>query len=309
MSIIAKSHKAVVRCRVCGHSDAESLGKIADCGEFAGQHISPPIKGGGLWLCKDCGSMFRHPTLSANDYISLYEQAPSTVWVDNGVERNDFTTIYAYLKSNVGDSILDVGCYTGNFLVGVSNKFKKFGIEPSDLASREAASKGISILGKTLNDLDSDQVFDVVVAIDVIEHVLDVENFLSQALAHVKENGLLVISTGNPGCFFWRKVFKSRFWYNYFAEHVTFPSYKYYIDFSNRLGLQIPEQIRFKYLELKPVIRLSMLLRYSISQAIQKAMKMIRCTAVHRIHWFAYVSLIGAFTDHHVIIFRKSKLC
>lgn len=249
--------------------------------------------------------MFRHPTLSASDYISLYEQAPSTVWEGGGVERNDFAAIYTFLKDHTGGSILDIGCYTGNFLAGLPGKFKKYGLEPSDMASREAVSKGMYVLGKTLDDLDSDQAFDMVVAIDVIEHVLDVEKFLSQALGHIKGNGLLIISTGNPECYFWKKVFKSRFWYNFFAEHVTFPSYKYYSDFANRHGLQIPEQIRFRYTELKPVVRFSMLLRYSFSLAIQKGVKIIRGTTAQQIHLFAYVSFIAAFTDHHVIIFRK----
>lgn len=255
--------------------------------------------------------MFRYPTLSSSDYISLYEKAPSTVWVGGEVERNDFATIYKYLKNHAGGSILDVGCYAGDFLAGLPDKFKKYGIEPSDLASKSAASKGIGVLGKTLDELDSDKVFDVVASIDVVEHVLDVENFLSQALAHVKENGLLIISTGNPGCFFWKKVFKSKFWYNLFAEHVTFPGYNYYIEFSKRHGLQPPEQIRFRYMKLKSMERLARLLRFSFSYAVYKTLKQI-----HRIstgstatsYSVANVSLIGVFTDHHVIIFRKKGL-
>lgn len=297
-----------IKCRVCGHGVAESLGQIPDSGEFAGQHISPPIKGGKLWLCKDCGSMFRHPTLSGDDYISLYKTAPSTVWIGDEIERNDFETIYTYLGNHIGGSILDVGCYSGNFLAGLPEKFKRYGIEPSDSASRCTASKGIEVLGKTLAGLDSDMTFDLVVSIDVVEHVLDVEEFLEQALAHVKGNGLLIISTGNPGCVAWKKVFKSKYWYSLFAEHVTFPSYNYYIEFSRRHGLQPPEQIRFRYAPLKRAARLSRLFRFAFSLAMHKAIKKIRGTATGRVFSFAQVSLIGVFNDHHVIIFRKKGL-
>jgi SAM-dependent methyltransferase len=301
----------LLRCRVCGHGEARSLGRISDCGEFAGQSVSPPIKGGELWACKDCGSMFRHPTLSASDYISLYQKAPSTVWVDAGADRNDFITIYRYLENHPGGSILDVGCYSGNFLAGLPDRFKKHGIEPSDSASRCASSKGIDVLGDTLDELRSDQVFDVVVSIDVIEHVLDAEQFLSQALAHVKENGLLIISTGNPGCFSWAKVFKARFWYNFFAEHVTFPGYKYYVEFSMHHALQLPEQICFRYTKLKAMARLSMLLRYvsfSFFPALYQALKNIRRGlngGTSAISSYMPVIPVGVFTDHHVIIFRK----
>lgn len=303
-----------LKCRVCGHGDTESLGQIPDCGEFAGQLISPSIKGGELWLCNACGSMFRHPTLSASDYISLYEKAPGTVWVDGGDERNDFATIYTYMKNHVGGSILDVGCYTGNFLSGLPVKFKKFGIEPSDLASKCAASKGIDVLGKTLDGLDSVMLFDVVVSIDVVEHVLDVEKFLSQVIAHTKENGLLIISTGNPDCFFWKKVFKSKFWYSLFAEHVTFPSYKYFNEFSKRNGLQPPEQICFRYMKMKPMVRFSKMLRYALflfpPTIYQGLRKIYRFTkgSTSTITTSVPVSLIGVFTDHHVVIFRKKGL-
>lgn len=304
----------ILRCRVCGHGEAESLGQLPDCGEFAGQLVSPPIKGGWLWCCKDCGSIFRYPTLSAGDYISLYEKAPSTVWVEGEVERNDFETIYTYLEEHIGGSILDVGCYSGNFLAGLPEEFNKYGIEPSDSASKCATSKGIEVLGKALAELDSDMVFDVVVSIDVVEHVLDVEEFLGRALTHVKENGLLIISTGNPSCFAWKKVFKSRYWYSLYPEHVTFPSYKYFIEFSKRNGLPPPEQICFRYMKMKAIVRFSKLLRYapflffpSIYQGLRKIRRFIRRSTT-AISTGAPVSLVGVFADHHVIIIRKKGL-
>lgn len=301
----------ILKCRVCGHGEAESLGQIPDCGTFAGQQISPPIKGGELWLCRDCGSMFRDPALSSREYMSFYEKLPDTVWVGYEGERNDFETIYAYLKNHVGGLILDVGCYTGNFLEGLPDIFEKYGIEPSDLASKSAASKGIYVIGSSLDELNSMKVFDVVVSIDVIEHVLDVEKFLSQALAHVKENGLLIISTGNPGCFFWRRVFKSRFWYNFFAEHVTFPSYKYYLEFSGRYGLGPPAQIRFRYMKLKTTDRLARFLRFFFSVAVYKILKQVNRILTGNASTFysvAFVDFIGVFSDHHVIIFKKKGL-
>ncbi len=300
-----------LRCRVCGDGVAESLGQIADCAEFAGQLVSPPIKGGELWKCKDCGSMFRHPTLSPNEYISLYEKSPSTVWVEGEIERNDFKSIYTYLENHPGGSMLDVGCYAGDFLVGLPEKFEKYGVEPSDSAARCADSKGITVFGKTLAELDSGRFFDVVVAIDVVEHVLDVEKFLKEALAHVQVNGLLIISTGNPSCFVWGKVFKSKYWYSLYPEHVTFPSYNYFNEFAKRNGLRSPEQICFRYMKMKPMVRFSKLLRYApffFFPGIYQGLRKIRRYAMGRattITASAPVNLVGVFADHHVIIFRK----
>lgn len=300
-----------LKCRVCGHGDAESLGQIPDCGEFAGQPVSPPIKGGELWECEECGSLFRHPTLSADDYISLYEKAPNTVWVGNEKERNDFATIYEYLKDHKGGSILDIGCYSGCFLAGLSDKFRKYGVEPSVSASTIATSKGIVVLGKTLEEMESSKIFDVVVAIDIIEHVLDVEKFMSRALARVKSNGFLIISTGNPDCYIWKKIFKSKFWYNYFPEHVSFPSYSFFLEFSRRQRLQAPDRIRFSYLKLKLISRVISIFRFVYSYAIYKSLKIVHgitSSNAATAPVMGHGSLIGVFKDHHIVIFKNKSL-
>jgi len=300
-----------LHCRVCMDGIAESLGKIPECREFAGQLITPPIQGGVLWHCRACGSMFRYPTLTSEDYISLYKKAPNTVWTKYENERNDFSTIYTYLNSHPGGAILDIGCYAGDFLMGLPERFIKFGVEPSDSALKSATSKCVSILGASLDKLESDKCFDVVVSIDVIEHVLDVEGFLSQALAHTKENGLLIISTGNPDCFFWKKVFKGQFWYSYYAEHVTFPSYGYYADFAKRHGLQPPEQILFNYHHLKLKSLVSTWSRFVFRYLLRKIKRLIqritRGIAAKRPAPME-VRLVGIFTDHHIIVFRKREL-
>lgn len=302
-----------IPCPGCGRGEVESLGQIPDSGEFAGQLVTPSIKGGELCRCKGCGSMFRYPTLSPSEYLALYEKASSGVWEVVESQRKDSATINACLEAHPGGSILDIGCYAGGFLAGLPGKFKKYGVEPSTSASDRAISKGINILGKTLIDLDSKLVFDVVVSIDVIEHVLDVDTFLVDALAHVDKDGLLIISTGNPDSFFWRKMFKAKFWYCSYAEHLVFPSYKYFCEFSNRHNLPLPEQIRFKYIDFNfraLFFGIFHQLVYAISPAVFRAwLKLARSLKGNAIPMAADIPLgaPGIFTDHHVIIFKKSK--
>jgi SAM-dependent methyltransferase len=303
----------VVSCPGCGRGGAESLGQIPDCGEFAGQLVSPSIKGGELWRCKDCGSMFRYPALTPSEYLAFYEKASSGVWEGGESQRKDFAMIYAYLQNHISGSILDIGCYAGGFLAGLPGKFKKYGVEPSTSASDRAISKGINILGKTLIDLDSKLVFDVVVSIDVIEHVLDVETFLVDALAHVDKNGLLIISTGNPDSFFWRKLFKAKFWYCSYAEHLVFPSYKYFCEFSKRHNLPLPEQIRFKYIDFNfraLLFGIFHQLVFAISPTKYRAwIKLVRSLRGTAAPMAVDIPLgaAGVFTDHRLIIFRNGE--
>jgi 2-polyprenyl-3-methyl-5-hydroxy-6-metoxy-1,4-benzoquinol methylase len=303
----------ILQCRVCSDGMADLIGRIPDCGEFAGQLLPSSISGGGLWSCRDCDSMFRYPTRSGSEFLALYEKVVSGAWEDQNDRRKDLAAINAYLEVQPGGSILDIGCYAGDFLTGLPCKFKKYGLEPSISASDRAASKGINILGQTLDDLDSKHVFNVVVSIDVIEHVLDVETFLIEALAHVSRNGLLIISTGNPDSFFWRRVFKAKFWYCSYAEHLAFPSYKYFCKFSKQHNLPLPKQVRLKYVNFRFRDFLFGMFRqmiFATSPVMYHAyIKLSRSLKGNPAPLATDVPLgaPGIFTDHHVIIFRNTN--
>lgn len=308
---IAENYMDILRCRVCSQGVAKSLGQLPDCGEFAGEMVVPSIKGGDLWVCNDCGSMFRYPTRSPGEYLALYEKSSCEVWVGSESQRKDFSLIYEYLQNEAGGSILDIGCYAGTFLGSIPGKFKKFGIEPSSSASDSATAKGITILGKTLVDLDAKLVFDVVVAIDVIEHVLDVESFLVDALSRVNKNGILIISTGNPECSYWRKLFKAKFWYCSYAEHLVFPSHQYFCEFSKLHNLPFPEQICFKYADLNvtaSIYRLLLQIVFAFFPVMFRPLIKLRQIMegnMTRLTADIPVGAAGIFKDHQIVIFRK----
>ncbi len=300
-----------MRCRICGDGEAVSLGVLPDCREFAKQQIEPPIMGGELWRCQECGSMFRYPTLSADQYLDLYQAAPGGVWEGGESQRNDIAAIYAYLEHHGGGSVLDIGCHAGGFLAGLPDRFSRHGLEPSELAAASARKKSVRILGKKLEDLDSGQTFDVVTAIDVIEHVPDVEGFLVKALVHVAEGGLLIITSGNPDCIYWKSVFKARYWYSSYPEHLVFPSFRYFRIFAARAGLAEPRQDRFKYVRLRPVAALlgfvHQLAYAFIPDMYFACLRMKQSGETRGAPETAAIPFGGAgiFTDHHLIVFRQ----
>jgi len=300
-----------IPCRVCGQGKSTSLGQIPDSGEFADQLVSPAIKGGQLWLCEDCGSLFRYPTLSGKEYLSFYEQVSSSVWIRDVAQRNDFSTIYAYLLNHNGGSILDIGCYGGAFLSGIPANFRKFGLEPSRSAAEVATANGVEVLGQTLADLAPDAVFDLLVAIDVIEHVLDVERFLVDALAHVDKDGTLIVSTGDPDCFYWKRIFRARYWYSSLPEHLTFPSFKFFCEFAIRHELLPPERIRFKHINLPPGTAIVSFLRqliFALSPALYRAYVKLRRNMKGDASPLAENIPVGApglFRDQQVILLKK----
>lgn len=305
--------KDSVHCRLCGGSRTRNQGRIPDCGEFAGRPVAPPLPGGYLIHCLECSSSFRSPVLSDARYAALYQNSPDMLWERHQEKRNDLKMVRKLLTGMDGGTILDVGCYSGLFLRSLPAGFDKFGVEPSDAASRVAQLHGIDILGKSLSQVHPDRRFDILLAIDVVEHLIDVNEFIEGALGHLKENGTLMISTGNPDSIFFKKIFRARFWYPSLAEHLTFPSMDYFAGWCKKAGLARPSRHCFSYLErppgLKFLLGLAQLMFFASPAAFRSLERILRKTTgmAKRLHPEFGLSAGGAFTDHQLIVMKNTK--
>lgn len=95
--------------------------------------------------------------------------------------------------------ILEVGCGLGYFLEGIKNVLA-VGIDISFDALKESAIvRRKSLINGSAELLPfRSEVFEVVVAFDVIEHLRNPERFASEAFRILRWNGVLIISTPNP---------------------------------------------------------------------------------------------------------------
>ncbi len=257
-------------CRLCGAAQIVRLGVIPDSDYFAGKVLAQVLQGGSLWRCAACQSMFRHPVLKPSAYLNLYADGVAEAWsADHG--RKDLDIVRA-LIAQLGTSgrVLDVGCGSGGFLSTLPASVKKYGVEPSAAAARAAAGLGVSILGQTLQDLPADAQFDVITIIDVIEHVVDPGETLDQLLPHLAPGGCLIVGTGDPSSPAWHRVFRSRFWYSCFPEHVSFPSPQYFRLWQQSRGLQPPAIVTTRYRQL-PIWRTAVYFAAQVLYALRPA--------------------------------------
>ncbi|MDF0494002.1 bifunctional 2-polyprenyl-6-hydroxyphenol methylase/3-demethylubiquinol 3-O-methyltransferase UbiG [Bradyrhizobium yuanmingense] len=100
--------------------------------------------------------------------------------------------------------VLDIGCGAGLLCEPLSRLGAQvIGIDPS--ASNIAAAKlhadkshlAIDYRCTTVEEIDPRERFDIVLAMEVVEHVTDVGMFLKRCAAMLKPNGLMVVSTLN----------------------------------------------------------------------------------------------------------------
>jgi len=213
-------------CRLCGASQVQSVGSIADSDYFAGRVLDEPIAGRWLWRCESCESLFRHPILSTSTYLQLYEAGAPEQWQADA-PRRDLQLIRSIIALRpLTRDVLDVGCGSGDFLLSLPAAIGKSGIEPSVAAAGRAASRGIAIAAESLERLPAEARFDVITFIDVVEHLPEPGQLLRTAMSHLHPGGIIIVSTGDPQSAAWR-FFGSRFWYSSFPEHVSFPSGKF----------------------------------------------------------------------------------
>jgi SAM-dependent methyltransferase len=300
-------------CRLCGSDDVTDLGAIPDSDYFAGRVLLEPLSGGRLFHCRSCHSMFRHPILSASKYLDLYENGNPTQW-SGGADRQDMGVVRSIVLANAKLSkILDVGCGTGDFLFSLPKHFQKFGIEPSAAASH-AERRGIKIVARQIDNLPAHAAFNVVTMIDVIEHVVDPASLLMRAYSHLEPGGKIIISTGDPDCSMWGQLFKSRFWYVSFPEHITFPSVGFCQKWCEKHHAVTGRKLVTRYhilsrwrITLNFLIQAAFYVSPTAFNWVGRVAARLRALPTPRRQTFS-PGVPGVFVDHQVLVIEKPRV-
>lgn len=236
-------------CRCCGSSRTTLVGSIAPGATFAGRLLPEPIPGGSLWACADCDLKFRYPVLHEDALDTLYRTGSVENWQDGVANRIDWLLSSGFLHSQPSvKSVLDVGCFDGQFLASLGDRYEKLCIEIHPEAVHRAKARGVRLVAHDLATLTSSDVkADAVTAIDVIEHTLNPLDFLVAMRNAAAPGGFLLIATGNTNAWSWR-LMGSRYWYCAIGEHLSFISPAWCRYAAGRLGLEVVEIKRFSHI-------------------------------------------------------------
>ena len=101
--------------------------------------------------------------------------------------------IIKYLKKFKPGKILDVGCGHGWLLSALNKKWRKYGIDVSNYASKTASKYCKVFVGDLKNYKEKE--FDIITALHVIEHHKKPEDFVLKLNSLLKKNGILILET------------------------------------------------------------------------------------------------------------------
>jgi len=128
---------------------------------------------------------------------------------NGGSRLNEKNIIYLCNKYGKGTKWLDVGCDDGTWTLKITHNknVQLYGVEVVKHRARIASKKGIAVsIGSLEKKLPyQDGTFDLVHSNQVIEHLYNLDIFVSEIRRVLKKNGILIISTENPAS--WHNIF------------------------------------------------------------------------------------------------------
>ena len=169
-----------------------------------------------LQLCRSLTSdlMFFYPSITGSPEFYRRFQAFDWYYPEGKFEHGRAS---AWIQP--GHHVLDIGCGAAQFartlpLVSYT------GLEPNEVFPNKPGLAGINILPETITDHAKTyaQAYDVVCAFQVLEHVVAPREFLTDALACLKPNGILILGVPSAESYITRMA---NFMLNAPPHHVT----------------------------------------------------------------------------------------
>lgn len=134
----------------------------------------------------------------SQDHLSYFKKTGLNPFMDENhyyeIEKSTEVIVRRYMSSeSVKLKILDVGVGMGRLLENFLSA-ERYGMDISLGYLRLAKSKGIEVCMSKIEDMPyRDQIFDIVVCTDVLEHVLDLNLAIKKILEPLKDGGYLII--------------------------------------------------------------------------------------------------------------------
>jgi len=181
-----------------------------------------------IYECEECDSQFAHPNqVDPKIYDIIYsdrntKEGPAgygqhLIQAEEIKSKEDpleyllstdwtFFTAYDYLKGKRGLNILEIGTGYG-YLAYALNKIGHYatGIDISNFTISYAIKNfGPNYIHSTISEyLDNypNNKFDLIVAVEVIEHVTDPNNFIKECAGLLKSSGRIILTTPNKAYF------------------------------------------------------------------------------------------------------------
>jgi SAM-dependent methyltransferase len=178
------------------------------------------VPAGRILRCRTCGHSFVEQPPDVEEYENTED--PVTIREEPGriaTARRDLAEIERFVAPG---RILDVGCWTGSFLIAARARgWEAVGIEPSKWATEQARGDGLDVRTTTLDAHGlAPQGFRLIVLNDVIEHVADPAASVQILASLLEPGGSVFMATPDAGSTMARLL--GRRWWSVLPMHLQY---------------------------------------------------------------------------------------
>lgn len=168
-----------------------------------------------LYKCPNCELKYFYPVILGDS--RYYSHLQKEDWYFVRADRYEYE--YASTLVTKDDNVLDIGCGRGVFSRYIDCNFYQ-GLEFSTKALELAKEDGTNVMSETIEKhcQEKEGFYDIVTMFEVLEHLYDIDEFLSCAIKCLKPGGKFIISVPNNDGFI--KYSKNNF-LNMPPHHVT----------------------------------------------------------------------------------------
>jgi len=205
-------------------------------------------KGLTYYTCKNCGLIFLINTANPNfeNLLPDFEPAYLSYFSENPANTRNHRQLLRWMQKYVQGNekkLLDIGCGSGSFVRFLrSEGFNAQGAEPS-IALYDHFLKQASFFTNATPEkfaaINKEHLFDVITAIDVIEHTENPATFLDSLHSLLKPGGFVFISTPDTSSLHQRVTGKN--WHYYNRYHFSLFSKKTLTSLAEKTGFVLKE--------------------------------------------------------------------
>jgi SAM-dependent methyltransferase len=151
------------------------------------------------YLCLNCDLRFYDPPLAGD--AAFYEELSSRFGWYYEKDKWEFDEAIRFIAGAKDvRSILEVGCGNGHFIRRLHANYKVQGLEFNPRAIDACQMLGLNVRSGLMNTIS--ETFDLVAAFEVLEHISDPLDFLTQATRLIRPGGYLLLAVPDPESYF-----------------------------------------------------------------------------------------------------------
>lgn len=244
------------KCRLCNSTDIGVViqSRLKNKDRFKKSGFAPTSPDFGICYdlakCNSCKTVFALLDDEEARPNQLYSESRDDLYLTLAPQRSlTFRKIISHLKNFAPDNgrLLDIGCSYGIFLKMASRIWQEaYGVELSKEASRYAReSLGLNVSCLDIQEADfPNGYFDIITAIEVIEHIEDPKDFITTVSRILKPGGILYLVTPDAQSFSARLM--GYRWWSYRKMHLNYFSKDSLFGFLAKNGFSVLDSAPYK---------------------------------------------------------------